>query len=192
MDVVRRNIVNLGGRIQVQSTLGKGTRFTLIIPLTLAVLDGMVVAIGQERYIIPLTSIIESYRPDPRHIRTVTGGMQVAAIRGEYIRLVYLHELFGVPGAITDPASGLVVLVETAQGAKIGIVVDELIGQQQVVIKSLLENFDPVQGISGATILGNGRVALILDIEQLSRMSRPSGGARLIPNLDPPAVGVAA
>ncbi len=100
--------------------------------------------------------------------------MQVAAIRGEYIRLVYLHELFGVPGAITDPASGLVVLVETAQGTKIGIVVDELIGQQQVVIKSLLENFDPVQGISGATILGNGRVALILDIEQLSRMSRPS------------------
>jgi two-component system, chemotaxis family, sensor kinase CheA len=171
MDVVRRNIIKLGGRIQVQSTLGKGTRFTLIIPLTLAVLDGMVVAVGRERYILPLTSIIESYRPDPRHIRVVTGGMQVASIRGEYIRLVHLHALFGVPGAIIRPNEGLVVLVETTQGGKIGIVVDELIGQQQVVIKSLLDNFDPVQGISGATILGNGRVALILDIEQLSAMS---------------------
>ncbi|CAN1558094.1 CheA Chemotaxis protein histidine kinase and related kinases [Rhabdaerophilaceae bacterium] len=192
MDVVRRNIVNLGGRIQVQSVLGKGTRFTLIIPLTLAVLDGMVVAIGGERYILPLTSIIESYRPDLRHIRTITGGIQVASIRGEYIRLVYLHDLFGVPNAITDPAEGLVVLVETAQGAKIGIVVDELIGQQQVVIKSLLDNFDPVQGVSGATILGNGRVALILDIEQISRMSRPQSGVPFGSPLSLPALGAAA
>lgn len=173
MDVVRRNIVNLGGRIQVQSIPGKGTRFTLIIPLTLAVLDGMIIAVGSERYILPLTSIIESYRPERHSIRSMAGGMQVAAIRGEYIRLVYLHELFGRPGTATPPNEGLVVLVETAQGAKIGVVVDELIGQQQVVIKSLLGNFEPVQGISGATILGNGRVALILDIEELSRMGRP-------------------
>lgn len=179
MDVVRRNIVKLGGRIQVQSTLGKGTRFTLVIPLTLAVLDGMIVAVGSERYILPLTSIIESYRPHPRTIRVVTGGMQVASVRGEYVRLVHLHELFGVEGAVTDPAQGLVVLVETTQGNKIGVVVDELIGQQQVVIKSLVDNFDPVRGISGATILGNGRVALILDIEQLSAMSPRPGGERL-------------
>ena len=192
MDVVRRNIVNLGGRIQVQSVLGKGTRFTLIIPLTLAVLDGMIVAIGSERYILPLTSIIESYRPDRQHIRTVTGGVQVAAIRGEYIRLVYLQELFGVAGTITNPAQGLVVLVETAQGAKIGIVVDELIGQQQVVIKSLSENFDPVQGISGATILGNGRVALIVDIEQISRMTTLTQNRLTSPSLALQAFGAAA
>ena len=192
MDVVRRNIVNLGGRIQVQSVLGKGTRFTLIIPLTLAVLDGMTVAIGSERYILPLTSIIESYRPDRQHIRTVAGGVQVAAIRGEYIRLVYLQELFGVAGAITNPAEGLVVLVETAQGAKIGIVVDELIGQQQVVIKSLSENFDPVQGISGATILGNGRVALIVDIEQISRMTSLAQNRPAFPSPELQALGAAA
>ncbi len=192
MDVVRRNIINLGGRIQVQSAPGRGTRFTLIIPLTLAVLDGMVVAIGKERYILPLTSIIESYRPDPRHIRTVTGGVQVASIRGEYTRLVYLHRLFGVPGAVSNPAEGLVVLVETAQGAKIGIVVDELIGQQQVVIKSLLDNFDPVQGISGATILGNGRVALILDIEQISRMIQSGNAGFSSLCLEPSAIDAAA
>ncbi|MDR3375917.1 MAG: chemotaxis protein CheA [Ancalomicrobiaceae bacterium] len=167
MDVVRRNVNALGGRIQVQSTPGRGTRFTLVIPLTLAVLDGMAVAVGAERYILPLTSIIESIRPDMRHIRELTGGGQVAAIRGEYVRLIHLSKIFNVPDAITEPWKGLVVLVETAAGGKIGIVVDELIGQQQVVIKSLRENFDAVPGISGATILGTGRVALIIDIEQL-------------------------
>ncbi|MCA0406754.1 MAG: chemotaxis protein CheA [Proteobacteria bacterium] len=177
MDVVRKNIMTLGGRIQVQSTLGKGTRFTLVIPLTLAVLDGMIVAVGRERYILPLTSILETYRPDPRTVRTITSGVQVAQVRGEYVRLVFLHEVFNVPGAIANPAEGLVVLLETAQGGKIGVVVDELIGQQQVVIKSLSDNFDPVRGISGATILGNGRVALILDIEQLSSMA---GSARAL------------
>jgi two-component system, chemotaxis family, sensor kinase CheA len=180
MDVVRRNIMTLGGRIQVQSTLGKGTRFTLVIPLTLAVLDGMVVAVGRERYILPLTSILESYRPDARTLRTITQGVQVAQVRGEYIRLVFLHEIFSVPRAITNPAEGLVVLLETTQGGKIGVVVDELIGQQQVVIKSLSDNLDPVRGISGATILGNGRVALILDIEQLSAMA---GSARALASL---------
>lgn len=178
MDVVRKNIMTLGGRIQVQSTLGKGTRFTLVIPLTLAVLDGMIVAVGRERYILPLTSILETYRPDPRSVRTITTGVQVAQVRGEYVRLVFLHEVFNVGEAVANPAEGLVVLLETAQGSKIGVVVDELIGQQQVVIKSLADNFDPVRGISGATILGNGRVALILDIEQLSGMA---GAGRLTP-----------
>ncbi|MDR3373074.1 MAG: chemotaxis protein CheA [Ancalomicrobiaceae bacterium] len=167
MDVVRRNVNALGGRILVQSTPGRGTRFTLIIPLTLAVLDGMVVAVGDEKYILPLTSIVESYRPDRHTVCTLAGGGQVAAVRGEYVRLVYLWKVFSVPNAVTEPWNGLVVLVETASGGKIGVVVDELIGQQQVVIKSLQENFDPVAGISGATILGNGRVALIIDIEQL-------------------------
>ena len=170
MDVVRRNIANLGGRIQIHSVQGKGTRFTLVIPLTLAVLDGMLVAVGKEKYILPLASIVESIRPDQRQVRTVTGGSQVVAVRGEFIRLVPLHRILNVPGAIPDPWRALVVVVETENGSKAGLVVDELIGQQQVVVKSLSENAEPVAGISGATILGNGRVALILDIEGICVM----------------------
>ncbi|WP_237152697.1 chemotaxis protein CheA [Oryzibacter oryziterrae] len=186
MDVVRRNIINLGGRVQVQSTLGKGTRFTLVIPLTLAVLDGMIVAVGEEKYILPLTSIVESIRPERGQIRALTGGYEVASIRGEFVRLVHLARVFGVPQAVGEPWNGLVVLVEQANGTKIGVVVDELIGQQQVVIKSLQDNFDPVAGISGATILGNGRVALIVDIEQLTRLAdRPHPTP--LPNTDAPS-----
>ena len=170
MDVVRRNIANLGGRIQIYSVAGKGTRFTLVIPLTLAVLDGMLVAVGREKYILPLASIVESIRPDQRQVRTVTGGSQVVAVRGEFIRLIPLHRILNVPGAIPEPWKALVVVVEMENGSKAGLVVDELIGQQQVVVKSLSENAEPVAGISGATILGNGRVALILDIEGICVM----------------------
>ena len=170
MDVVRRNIANLGGRIQIHSAPGKGTRFTLVIPLTLAVLDGMLVAVGKEKYILPLASIVESIRPDQRQVRTVTGGSQVVAVRGEFIRLIPLHRILNVPGAIPEPWKALVVVVEMENGSKAGLVVDELIGQQQVVVKSLSENAEPVAGISGATILGNGRVALILDIEGICAM----------------------
>lgn len=170
MDVVRRNVLALGGRVQVTSTPGKGTRFTLVIPLTLAVLDGMVVAVGWEKYILPLTSIVESFRPSRSQIRTIPGGGEVVSIRGEFVRLIHLARVFGVEEATFDPCQGLVVLIELANGGKLGIVVDELIGQQQVVIKSLQDNYDPVPGISGATILGNGRVALIVDIEELTRL----------------------
>jgi two-component system chemotaxis sensor kinase CheA len=176
MDVVRRNITNLGGRISVHSAPGKGTRFTLIIPLTLAVLDGMVVAVGTERYILPLTSIVESFRPAQNQIRALAGAREVASIRGEFVRVLHLDRVFDVPNSVANAWEGLVVLVETAGGQKVGIKVDELIGQQQVVIKSLQQNFRPVAGISGATILGNGRVALILDIEQLTRMNGERGG----------------
>jgi len=174
MDVVRRNINKLGGRIIVQSAYGKGTRFTLTIPLTLAVLDGMLVAIGDEKYILPLASIVESFRPEREQVRALAGGGEVVSMRGEYIRLIHIHRLFNVPGAISEPCEGLVVVTETANGGKVGLMVDELIGQQQVVIKSIQENFDPVPGVSGATILGNGRVALILDIEQLKAMPVPA------------------
>jgi two-component system chemotaxis sensor kinase CheA len=173
MDVVRRNINNLGGRISVQSSYGKGTRFTLTIPLTLAVLDGMLVALGSETYILPLTSIVESFRPTTEQFRALAGGGEVVAMRGEYIRLIRVHRLFNVSGAISDPCKGLVVVTETANGGKVALLIDELIGQQQVVIKSIQENFDPVPGVSGATILGNGRVALILDIEQLKMLQIP-------------------
>lgn len=176
MDVVRRNIANLGGRVTVESTPGKGSRFALTLPLTLAVLDGMIVAVGEEKYVLPLTSIVETLRPEPNDIHALVNQGEVVAIRGDYIRLVYLHRLFDVPDAITDPASGLVVLVETETGNRIGVFVDELLGQQQVVIKSLEANYDPVDGISGATILGNGRVALILDLDALESASLGSRG----------------
>ncbi len=174
MDVVRRNIANLGGRIQIHSAPGKGTRFTLVIPLTLAVLDGMLLAVGKETYILPLASIVESIRPDCRQVRTITGGSQVVAVRGEFIRLVPIHRILKVPGAILEPWNALVVVVETENGSKAGLVVDELIGQQQVVVKSLAEYSAPVPGISGATILGNGRVALILDVEGICAMPDPT------------------
>ncbi len=180
MDVVRRNISNIGGRINIHTTPGKGTRFTLVIPLTLAVLDGMLVAAGEEKYILPLSSIVESIRPSRAQVRTISGGMQVAAIRGEYIRLISLHRILNIPGKVPDPWKALVVVIETENGSKAGLVVDELIGQQQVVVKSLLENFDAVRGISGATILGDGRVALILDLEGICALPehwRADGGA---------------
>lgn len=183
MDVVRSNINNLGGRIQIQSTLGRGTKFTLVLPLTLAVLDGMLVAVGSETYILPLTNIVETIRPEKRVVRQLASGSTVVAIRGEFIRLVNLGALFGLAAAIQEPWKALVVVVELDNGTKLGIVVDELIGQRQVVVKSLQENFDPVPGISGATILGTGRVALILDIEQLSRLA---GRPMLVTEVLPP------
>ncbi|KKJ75302.1 chemotaxis protein CheA [Kiloniella litopenaei] len=172
MDVVRRNISNLGGRISVQSTPGKGTKFIMSLPLTLAVLDGMVVAVGKEKFIISLTAIIESLRPTKTELHKLSNGAEVVALRGEYIRLVKLHRLFNIPDAQRDPSQALVVVVEIEGGKQVGILVDELLGQQQVVIKSLEENYDPVAGISAATILGNGMVALILDVDGLDAMAR--------------------
>ncbi len=196
MDVVRRNITNIGGRINIHTMPGKGTRFTLVIPLTLAVLDGMLVAAGEEKYILPLSSIVESIRPSRSQVRALSGGMQVAAIRGEYIRLISLHRILNIPGKIPEPWKALVVVIETETGSKAGLVVDELIGQQQVVVKSLLENFDAVRGISGATILGDGRVALILDLEGICALPehwRPDGGAyELEPGADAPDGGIEA
>jgi two-component system chemotaxis sensor kinase CheA len=171
MDVVRRNIMKIGGRIHISSVEGKGSRFTLVIPLTLAVLDGMLLAVGKERYILPLTSIIESFVPTGDQLRPLVGGGTLVAVRGDYYRLVRLNTIFGVSHSQSDPTKALIVLVETASGGRIGLLVDELIGQQQVVIKSLKENYIPVPGLSGATILGDGRVALILDIEQLGKLS---------------------
>ena len=182
MDVVKRNILNLGGRISVQSTPGRGTRFILTLPLTLAVLDGMLVAVGEERYILPLTGIVESLRPEPKHLRSLSPGEEVISVRGDYLNLAYLHRAFAVGNAVEDPTEGLVVITETEGGVRVGIVVDELLGQQQVVIKSLEDNYDPVPGISGATILGNGLVALILDVDAVVELSRKHGGFRPPPS----------
>jgi two-component system chemotaxis sensor kinase CheA len=167
MDVVKRNVQSLGGRITVQSRFGAGSRFTLSLPLTLAVVDGMVVSIGKETFIIPLTAIVESLRPLAADIHPVVGRGDVLALRGEYLPLTHLHACFSIADAITDPCRGIVIVVESESAGRIGVLVDELLGQQQVVVKSLEANYDPVDGISGATILGNGRVALILDVTSL-------------------------
>jgi two-component system, chemotaxis family, sensor kinase CheA len=167
MDVVRRNIQALGGRITVQSRHGEGSRFLLSLPLTLAILDGMIVAVGRESYIVPLTNIVESLRPRRQDIHAVVGCGDVVAIRGEYVKLLYLADHFGVPDAVDDAAHGIVVVVETEDSGQLGLVVDELLGQQQVVVKSLEANYGEVTGVGGATILGNGRVALILDMAGL-------------------------
>jgi two-component system chemotaxis sensor kinase CheA len=183
MDVVRRNVQALGGRITLQSRAGAGSRFVLSLPLTLAILDGMIVAVGRESYIVPLTNIIESLRPKPREIHAVAGCGEVVAIRGQYVPLIPLARLFNVPGAVTDASRGIVVVVEYesrghGSAGHVGLVVDELVGQQQVVVKSLEANYGDVQGIGGATILGNGRVALILDVAGLHGAAaalRPAG-----------------
>ncbi len=175
MDVVKRNIQALGGRIAVESRTGHGSRFLLSLPLTLAILDGMAVAVGPETYIIPLTNIMESLRPKPDSIHAVVGRGDVLAIRGQYVPLTYLHRRFQVPRAVTDPCQGIVVIVESEGTARVGLVVDELLGQLQVVVKSLEANYGPVPGVGGATILGDGRVALILDVSRLDdrKLDRP-------------------
>nr|WP_211112233.1 chemotaxis protein CheA [Azospirillum soli] len=188
MDVVRRNITSLGGRIGVYSTPGEGSRFVLSLPLTLAVLDGMVISVGEERFVLPLTNIVESLRPKPADLHGLVGKCDVMMARGEYVRLVYLHQLFGIPKAVTDPTRALVVLVETEDGSRLGLVVDEVLGQQQVVIKSLEANFRRLDGVAAATILGDGRVALILDVAGLREMSRhhESGTTRAVAALPAP------
>ncbi|NVJ97627.1 MAG: chemotaxis protein CheA [Alphaproteobacteria bacterium] len=170
MDVVRRNIQSLGGRVSVSSEPGVGTRFLLTLPLTLAVLDGMVVGVGNQRYVVPIGSIIETVRPQPKDVNEMVGGGHVVNIRGNYVRLIPLARIFGIEGAETDPSKGLVVLVEADGGRVIGLVLDMLAGQQQVVIKSLESNFCAVEGVASATILGDGSVCLILDIDALADM----------------------
>jgi two-component system chemotaxis sensor kinase CheA len=172
MDVVKRNIQSLGGRISVESKDGVGTKFTLSLPLTLAVLDGMVVAVGDETYLVPITVISESMRPPRDLIHHVVGRGDVLAIRGEYLPLIYLHSLFSVSDAQEDPSKGIVIVVDAEGIGRVGLVVDELLGQQQVVVKSIEANYENVLGISGATILGNGRVALILDVASLREADR--------------------
>jgi two-component system chemotaxis sensor kinase CheA len=178
MDVVRRNIQALGGRVSVSSTPGCGARFTLSLPLTLAILDGMVVGVGRECYIIPVTTIVESLRPKPAQIHEVAGHGAVLAIRGDYVPLIFLHRRFMVPDAVHDPCRGIIVIVEGEGGRRIGLVVDDLLTQQQVVVKSLEANYGAVEGIGGATILGDGKVALILDVSRLEATLPPAAAER--------------
>ena len=162
MDVVKRNIQSMGGRIEIDSVFGVGTRITIRLPLTLAILDGLSVAVGDQMFIVPLAHITESLQPDAADIKTVSGQGRVVQVRGEYLSVIALHEVFNIRPKSTEIQDGILVILD-AEGRKVAMFVDELVGQHQVVIKSLESNYRRVQGVSGATIMGDGRVALILD-----------------------------
>lgn len=166
MDVVKKNIIQLGGSVDIASTVGVGTTITIRLPLTLAILDGMLVNIGTETFVIPLNFVVESLRIQDASVKTVSGSERLLKVRSEYIPVVNLRRQFNVSSIGAD--QGLVVVVE-AEGRKLALEVDELVGQQQVVIKNLEANYRKVDGVSGATILGDGRVALIVDVGGLQR-----------------------
>jgi two-component system chemotaxis sensor kinase CheA len=168
MDVVRSNITELGGKIEVRSERGRGARFLITLPLTLAIVDGLSVAVGDQTYILPMTSTIESLRLTPSQVTTIADGREVFGFRNEYLPVVRLYKFFGLIPRARALHEGLVVVVEGA-GRRVGLFVDDLLGQQQVVIKSLETHYGRVTGISAATILGDGSVALILDVADLIR-----------------------
>ncbi len=168
MDVVKRNIRALSGHVDVRSSRGEGTTIAIRLPLTLAILDGMNVEIGGESFIVPLSVISEALVPQPGQIKSITSGPQVVQVRESYVPLLDLEPLLHIRGGAARPEAGIAIVVE-ADGRRAALAVDRLLGQQQVVIKSLEANFRPVPGIAGATVLGNGRVALILDVNALIR-----------------------
>src|SRR5450830_45187 len=171
MDVVKRNIAAMNGVVEIRSALGYGTTISIALPLTLAILDGMSVSLGNSIYVIPLNLIVETLQPRAEDIKTVTGEGRMVHVRGEYLPIIALHSLFNQHTDITDPTQGVLVLLE-ADGKKSALFVDRLVGQQQVVIKSLETNYRKVPGVSGATIMGDGCVALILDVAALIQMGQ--------------------
>lgn len=171
MDVVKRNIAAMGGRVEIESMAGIGTRMTVRLPLTLAILDGMSVGVGSDTYIIPLNYVVESLQPKADMMRSISGVERLIQVRGEYLPVVGLGEYFCNDEACTQWSNGIMVILE-ADGAKAALFVDQLIGQHQVVIKSLEANYRRVPGVSGATIMGDGRVALILDAAALVSQTR--------------------
>lgn len=168
MDVVRRNVESLGGRISVDSEPGRGCKFTLALPLTLAVLEGMVIRCGDDRYVIPISSVIETQHLASTPIEHLTFGQEVLRWRGE---VTPLYRLGSVMGSTGNPNENIIIIAETERGDNVGIAVDEIVGQQQVVVKSLEANYGTVNGASAATILGDGLVALILDIDSMLRLA---------------------
>jgi len=171
MDVVKRNVSAMGGVIDIRSAPGFGTTMSISLPLTLAILDGMSVSLGDSLYVIPLNSIIETIQPKAEDIKTVTGAGLMVHMRGEYLPIIPLHTLFNQPTTVTNPTLGVLVIIES-EGKKSALFIDGLVGQQQVVIKSLESNYRRVPGISGATIMGDGSVALILDVPSIIKMGQ--------------------
>ena len=166
LDVVRRNIDKLRGKVEIQSVAGQGTTFTIVLPLTLAIIDGLLVGVGEDRYIIPTLSVRESFRPRPGMVSTVHERGEVVSVRGKLTPLLRLGQHLGTPGRAVDPTEGIIVVVESGDAAR-GLLVDELLGKQEVVIKNLGETFRRQELLAGAAILGDGRVGLILDVDTL-------------------------
>ncbi|TXH73316.1 chemotaxis protein CheA [Thiobacillus sp.] len=171
MDVVKRNITAMGGTVDIRSIPGTGTTIAISLPLTLAILDGMSVKVGEEIYILPLGYVIESLQPAAVDVKEVAGQGKVVKVREEYLPLIPLYQIFAIDPRFEDPSQGIIVILES-DGKKAALLVDSLVGQQQVVVKNLESNFRKVAGISGATILGDGGVSLILDVSALLRSSR--------------------
>jgi len=166
MDVVRRNIEALGGHIVIESQAGVGSTFRIQLPLTLAIVDGMCVAVGEQVFVLPLVHIVESIQPSLDQLKTLSN-QRLIKVRGEYLPLLDLYQLMALEPININPDQGIVVLIETSKH-RFGLCVDALVGQQQVVIKSLERHYRRVSGVSGATIMGDGSVALILDAESLA------------------------
>ncbi|WP_018917790.1 chemotaxis protein CheA [Vreelandella zhanjiangensis] len=184
MDVVKRNIQGMGGRVEIQSKKGEGTNTRIVLPLTLAILDGMSIKVGGETFILPLSTVLESLQPTKNDMYAMAGDDVVLKVRDEYLPVIAIHEVLDVENAITDPTQSIAVIVQ-GEGRRYAMLVDELIGQQQVVVKNLEDNYRKVPGISAATILGDGSVALILDITGLHRLSRVKKEAGKVVNNQP-------
>lgn len=176
MDVVRRNIQGMGGHVYVTSTKGHGTTTRIVLPLTLAILDGMSVKVGEEVFILPLSHVMESMQPEESQLRTMTGGEHVLYVRGEYLPVLSLGEMFSVGQYESQPTQAIAVILQ-AEDTRFVLLVDQLLGQHQVVVKNLETNYKKVPGISAATILGDGSVALIVDVFALHRMNRVRTGS---------------
>ncbi|HEY2247084.1 MAG TPA: chemotaxis protein CheA [Bradyrhizobium sp.] len=192
MDVVRRNIQDVGGRISLKSERGRGMTLQLALPLTLAVMDGMVIKVGGQTYVLPMSAIVECLRPSRSDIHNLLGGRGMLRLRGNLVPLVHLCDLLDL-GLPTDSDERVVIIADAGDGTRFGLIVDELCGHQQVVVKSMEESYGTVPGVGGATILGNGRVALILDVEKLSDLAvsqtSPLAAAR-VGNADQPVAMV--
>ncbi|WLI76096.1 chemotaxis protein CheA [Kosakonia sp. H02] len=171
MDVVKRNIQEMGGHVEIKSKQGTGTTIRILLPLTLAILDGMSVKVNNEVFILPLNAVMESLQPSEEDLHPLAGGERVLEVRGEYLPLVELWKVFDVMGAKTEATQGIVVILQSA-GRRYALLVDQLIGQHQVVVKNLESNYRKVPGISAATILGDGSVALIVDVSALQGLNR--------------------
>lgn len=171
MDVVKRNIQEMGGHVEIHFQAGKGTTIRILLPLTLAILDGMSVKVNNEVFILPLNAVMESLQPQSEDLYPLAGGERVLQVRGEYLPLVELFHIFDVDGAKTDATQGIVVILQSA-GRRYALLVDQLIGQHQVVVKNLESNYRKVPGVSAATILGDGSVALIVDVSALQVLNR--------------------
>ena len=171
MDVVRRNIEELQGKIEISSTPGRGTKFAIRMPLTLAIIDGQIVRVGSEKYIVPINAIVRSFKPSAQQVSSILNQGEIVWAQGELVRVARLHQLFSVPDAAEDLSQGLLVMVEE-DNDRCCLLVDELLGQQQVVIKNLGEMVGSVPGVSGGAIMGDGCISLILDIPGLIDLAR--------------------